>query len=242
MKTRMLAITFLAVLIGASTSLAKDFWTQPYEQWNKGQVTKMLNDSPWADTQTFTNLVGRDLDSPVGDAGVGVRGERETNDKFTIRFFSALPIREAYIRMYQIMNRYDEMNPQQRQDFDSRFKRALNLDVHDRVIVAVEFASNEPDTIRNMKQFWENSTSQTLKQSTFLICQGAGRVELLEYYPPSSDGTGAKFVFPRTVNGKPALDPGDREARFEFYVPPIDQKVLMNFKVSKMTYKDKLAY
>src|SRR2546430_12077951 len=98
----------------------------------------MLNDSPWAQSQTFT--------APIVSKDAGLAGEKELYYRFTARFFSARPVREAYVRMARLMNNYDQMAPDQRQEFDKRFQRALNLDVADRVIVAVEYATNDPNT------------------------------------------------------------------------------------------------
>ena len=232
------AIFFL--LFGAEVSLAQDSPKEPFEKWNRNQINQLINDSPWAHNQTLSTAMG---------SGSGVQGEKEIFNKFTVRFFSALPIREAYVRMMQIVNKYDEMIPEQRAEFDTRFKRALNLDVRDRVIVALEFASNDPEAIREMKHFLEISKAETLKQNAYLISQHLGRVELREYFPPSSDGTGAKFVFPRSVNGKQLIEPGDKEVRFEFNVPLVDrrgggssQKVLIAFKVPQMSYKGELSF
>jgi hypothetical protein len=230
----------LFFLLGATYLPAQDSWPEPFEKWNRNQVSRMLSDSPWSQNQTLsTSLSGKNS---------GLQGEKEIFNKFTVRFFSALPVREAYVRMMQILNKYDEMAPEQRREFESRFKRALSLDVSDRVIVALEFASNDPDANREMKRFFETARTETIKPNVYLISQHLNRVQLLEYFPPSSDGTGAKFVFPRTLNGQPVIAAGDKEVRFEFEVPLNDRnagnrpKLLVNFKVAKMVYKGELSY
>ncbi|MBI1940378.1 MAG: hypothetical protein HYS33_02595 [Acidobacteria bacterium] len=241
--TRRTAIVFpVFVILMVSHSPAKDFWEDPYTRWDKKDVVRMINDSPWAQIQTFSRGLERNLEQSVGGAGVGVSGDREIYNKFTVRFFSALPVREAYVRMFQIANNYDEATPEQKAEFDQRFNRALNLDVADRVILAVEFASNEPQTNRDMKQFFDLATAETLKQSVYLISQRLGRVQLKEYYPPSPDGTGAKFVFPRTVDGQAVLAPSDKEARLEFYLPVINQKLFIKFRVDRMVHQGALSY
>ena len=230
----------LFFLLGATHLAAQDSWPEPFEKWNRNQVSRMLSDSPWSQNQT--------LSSSLSGKNSGLQGEKEIFNKFTVRFFSALPVREAYVRMMQILNKYDEMVPEQRREFETRFKRALSLDVSDRVIVALEFASNDPDANREMKRFFETARTETIKQSVYLISQHLNRVELREYFPPSSDGTGAKFVFPRTLNGQPLIAAGDKEVRFEFEVPLIDRnggnrpKLLVNFKVPRMLYKGELSY
>jgi hypothetical protein len=229
---RALAVSVL--LFAASALLAKDFWEEPFEKWNREQVLRMLSDSPWAQSETFT--------VQIDSKDAGLRGEKELFFRFTARFFSARPVREAYVRLYRLMNNYDQMAPDQRQEFDKRFQRALNQDVADRVIVAVEHDTNVPDTARDLRSAFELATAETLKQRVYLISQRLGRVELLEYFPPSADGTGAKFVFPRTVNGQPVFGPQDKEIRFDFTAPVTNQRVFLTFKSAKMTYRGELSY
>jgi len=233
----------LLLLFGVTNLYAQEFWDEPYEKWNAKYVSRMINDSPWSQNQT--------LSTPLAGKDSGLQGEKEIYNKFTVRFFSSLPVRQAYVRMMQLMNKYDEMAPAQRTEFDTRFKRALTLDVSDRVIVSVDFSSNDPDANRDMKQYLATARTETIKQNVYLIGEHAGRVTLKEYFPPSSDGTGAKFVFPRTQNGKPVIAAGDKEARFEFEIPLVDRnaggltnrhKLSINFKVDKMIYKGELNY
>ena len=175
-----------AVLCAASILLAKDFWEQPLQKWKREDVQKLLTNSPWAAVQTFNDIKG-------GKDDPGVGGAKELFYKFTVRFFSALPVREAYVRMMQIMNKYDDMGTEERQQFDTKFKKALALDVSDRVIVAVEYATNDPNVLRDLNTFFSTAHAETLKQQVYLISQRLGRVQLKEYFPPSPDGTGAKL-------------------------------------------------
>src|SRR6476660_9369482 len=106
-RRAILCISFF--LFGATQLLAQDFWNDPFEKWNRNQVSRMLTDSPWSQNQTLsTNLSGKNS---------GLQGEKEIFNKFTVRFFSALPVRSAYVRMMQILNKYDEMAPEQRHEF-----------------------------------------------------------------------------------------------------------------------------
>jgi hypothetical protein len=212
---------------------SKDYWEQPFEKWKREDVVRMLNDSPWAQNTTFNQVAG-------GSAGQA--GEKELYYRFTVRFFSARPVREAYVRMSRLMNKYDDMAPEQRQEFDARFQRALNLDVADRVIIAVEYATNDQNVVRDLRTFFETARTDMLKQQVYLISQRLGRVDLKEYFPPSADGTGAKFVFPRTVNGQPVFGPQDKEVRFDFFAPVVNQRIFLTFKAAKMMYKDELSY
>src|SRR5437867_8713172 len=103
----------LFFLLGATHLLAQDFWSEPFEKWNRNQVSRMLNDSPWSQIQT--------LSSSLSGKNSGLQGEKEIFNKFTVRFFSAIPVREDYVRMMQILYKYDEMAHVQRRDLEYRF-------------------------------------------------------------------------------------------------------------------------
>lgn len=228
-------VVLLCVLLSsASLLLAKDFWEQPFDKWKREEVLRMLSDSPWAQRETFTVA--------IDNKSAGLEGEKELHYGFTVRFFSSRPVREAYVRMAQLMNNYDQMAPEQQQEFDTRFKRALNLDVADRVIVAVAYDTNNPNAERELRRFFEMATAEMLKQQVYLISQKFGRVELREYFPPSADGTGAKFIFPRVVNGQPVFGPQDKEVRFDFDVPVTHQHIFLTFRSAKMMYRGELSY
>ena len=234
MRFRKIALIFCVILIVAPLSGAKDFWEQSYENWNRGQVVTMLNHSPWAQ--------GQNIRVPIQGINSGINGEKEWTLDVIVRFFSALPIREAYVRMAELMNNYDEMAPDQKQEFAKRFSRALKLDVNTRVIVAADVASNVAETDRDLKRYFATATVDTLKQNVYLITPKQGRIQLIEYYPPSADGTGAKFIFPRNVNGNASVEQGDKQITLELYIPPVNQKVRVDFKVAEMSYQGELSY
>lgn len=224
------------IVLTVGVCVAKDFWQQPFEKWNNKQVVAVLGNSPWAQAQTEA--------IPIQGINSGAYGEKELYITLTARFFSSLPVRQAYVRMMELQNHYDEMNAEQRDEFAKRFSRALKLDVSNRVIVAVEISSNLPQWNRDSKQYFESNSSQTLKQNVYLIVPRIGRVQMVEYYPPSNDGTGAKFVFPRQIDGKPILDPADKEIDLEynFSTSSFGDKFLIHFNVDKMIYQGELSY
>src|SRR5262245_10201787 len=161
------AVPGLLLFLFVVTSLsAQEFWDEPFEKWNSKSVSRMISDSPWSQNQIFN--------TPMVDKDSGLRGEKEILSKFTVRFFSSLPVRQAYVRMMQLLNKYDEMAPAQRTEFDSRFKKALTLDISDRVIVSLDFSSNNPDSIRDVKQFFTTARTETIKQYVYLIGERTG--------------------------------------------------------------------
>lgn len=229
----------IAVSLTVAFPCAAGFWERSFTEWKRDQVLKLLGDSPWAKQVVLTSQVsGRGLE---GTARAGSRGERESYYVYTVRFFSALPVRHAYVRMMQIMNDYDEMPPAEQRAFDAQFSRALTMDTSGEIIVALEFGTNDRPTGMDVERVLKTTTAEQLKQNVFLISDRLGRVDLLSYFPPAPDGTGAKFIFPRRVDGKEVVVHDDRDVKFEFYVPGVDHKVLATWKVADLIYQGDLA-
>src|SRR5436190_2531374 len=98
---------------------AQDEWlNKPFEQWSKADVQKLLNDSPWARTQEarldFGSEVRRIAGAPTTSSGhqsTELGGANIAVDyRVTLRLRSALPIRQALVRLKQIEAKYDQMN------------------------------------------------------------------------------------------------------------------------------------
>jgi hypothetical protein len=236
MGTRRFATATALIVVSAACLFAKDFWENPFDKWSQKDVVKMITDSPWAASSTTAS-------SSLTKTG-GQAGENEIFYKITARFFSALPIREAYVRMSRIMNKYDDMNAEQKQQFDARFNKPLTLDFSDRVALVIDYTStpNDPNFTRDMKNFLDTATAETLKQNVYLITKANGRIDLKEYYPPGKMLPGATFVFPRAVGDKPVVNSGDKDLRFQVGWLPTVEGVYIDFKPQKMVYKGQLSY
>ncbi|MGH9338175.1 MAG: hypothetical protein ACRD1R_00935 [Acidobacteriota bacterium] len=235
----------LALVLSVTTAflLAKDFWEKPFSEWKEQEVRKMLTDSPWADQHVFT----RTLISEFQSSGVG--GEKELFDAYTVRFFTAIPIRQAYVRMLQLNHKYDEMVPEQKEQFDTQTSGFLSGESPD-IVVALDFASNDQSMSMQIQRTLQYQTTDQLKQLVYLFTDSAGQIPVKQYFAPGQDGTGAKFIFPRTIDGKPVVTPQDKEVKFEFEVPnsqstgsevSAPHRIFITWKVKDMMYQGQLA-
>jgi len=104
---------------------------------------------------------------------------------------------------------------------------------------AVELAKDNRYTAVISERF-ASATTDSMMSKAWLERKDGKHLNISEYAAPSSDGTGAKFVFPRMVDGKPFVEAGD-EIRF---VADMGRGVKVNwrFKVSDMNYNGKLEY
>lgn len=249
---------------------ADEYWKKPLENWTREEAEEMLTDSPWAKSFVLATDTGRkpmpsesigasgpasvpvqaqgslagslppDIRAERGRGG-DVPGEREIFDAYRVRLFSALPIRQAHLRKMQLDSGYDQMNAFQRDAFDRKTERATSLDVSDRIIVSLEFESNDRGSQMEVNRKLRELTTDQLKQSAYLITERFERLELQEYYPPSPDGSGVKFIYPRKLNGEPVVSSDDSELKFEFFVPGTTQKLYIIWKVNELQYGGELA-
>src|SRR5256714_14113535 len=114
------------IIVAASYALAQSgVLNKPYQQWTKPDVIKLLTDSPWARTQTIrlqrrsqvraiagqTSTVGGSLGTgpAVAQSGELSSAEDPVDYKFTLRLRSALPVRQAIVRLVQVGLQYGQM-------------------------------------------------------------------------------------------------------------------------------------
>jgi hypothetical protein len=239
MRIRSIPWALAIALAVCGLLLGKDFWERPYKEWKKNDAFKMLQDSPWAKTMTFAENVGG------GRGGAYDRtsdsGLQTVYNVARVRFFSSLPIREAHVRIAQMLNNYDAKSDAEKEQIDRTFAPALARDFSKNIIVALDFETNDQRTKANVDRYLQQLQVNLLKQSCYLISARLGRVTIEEYYPPSPDATGAKFLFPRTVDDKPVVSPEDKEVTFDMWFEGINQKIFIRFKVKDMMYNGQLS-
>lgn len=181
---------------------------------------------------------------PAGGARTGstTPGVDMPEFNFTARLFSAQPIRDAYVRMLQIMNHYDELPPDRQHAFDQQTDRFRHADFGQNVVIALSYQCNDPVAQLNLDKWFNSQTADTLKQNAYLFSPLAGQLQLYKYFP-NQGGLGAEFVFPRLYKNEPILQPGAGKMRFQLsYQPQIHQAIYLDFDPKEMTYRDQFSY
>lgn len=246
----------LAIVLAGLTTTSQD--KELWPKWDKGKVNKMLNSSPWAQTQTDTDTseltyspttasgsssIGSTASPTVGasNSGRDVQGARSDRGasnqamsvNYHVRFLSAKPIRQAFARMIEIQEKENKAVREQLGPFVER-------DFSEYIVVAVTFAASDNRFAGPVLQEFASATSGTLKSKAYLERSDGKRLFIMDYKPPVNDGLGAKFVFPRMVDGQPFLtNTGD--VRF---VAQLSDKINVNtkYKLQDMMYEGKLEY
>lgn len=248
MMRRILFICSAVILLTASAYAQK---AKPWTEWSEKEAEKILNDSGWGQTQTegdtattqpastsaiTSTTLARREDSNTSAAARVESGEKKDvpSVHFRVRLMSAKPIRAAFVRMVELQGASAEKMAALRTFIDREFA--------DYIVVTVSMDGTDRKRMGSVIQELTNGGEEALKTTTYLERKDGKRVALMAYRAPDpADGLGAKFVFPRMVDGKPFLDASSGEVRFGTELGKV-VKIYRRFKVSEMMYDGKLEY
>ena len=154
---------------------------------------------------------------------------------YNIRLFSARPVRQAFVRIMQLQRK--DLAP----DMVARLNTFAEAPSEDSIIVAVAVENPDANLLGKAMQIIRNATAVKLKNTTYLERTDGKRVYIEEYTPPGGDGFGARFIFPRMLDGKPFLSADATMMRF---VSELDSSIKLNmkYKVKEMMIDDRIEY
>src|SRR5262245_11732320 len=240
----------------ACSLVAQGQWEKkPYSEWSEKEAQKLLNDSPWGQTQVVS-----DTSQMFGNESLSSGASRVANVfhvNFRIRFLSAKPVRQAISRVMEL---------KQKGAVDERLASQLRAfaagDFPDYVVITVLCDSDQPNMrLQEATALLNSRTTADLKNNTFLELKDGRRVFLQEYQPPRNDGLGARFIFPRLLDGKPYITAESGEIHFFSELSqggalsrgqasvgaggssgPLNFNLDRRFKVAAMNFQGKLEY
>ncbi|MEK6324597.1 MAG: hypothetical protein AABN33_23390 [Acidobacteriota bacterium] len=203
------------VIIAASLMLAHPLTitaqraNKPYTEWSEKEATKLLNDSPWAQTHSFTDTA-RSASTQATGVGATTAIAEVINVHFRVRFLSAKPTRQAIARFVELQQK-GKLSEQ----MTTQLKAFAAADFPDYIVVTVVAESDKPSNmLQQANAALYKLTTSELKNNTYLVLRDGKRLFLQEYQPPRSDGFGARFIFPRLVNGTPFVTESGGEILF----------------------------
>jgi hypothetical protein len=209
-------ILLLTIFFGFGAAAQKQ--EKPWTEWSQKEAQKILDDSPWARTQTETDtseMFYSPTATPVTAAANATTADRAsqgatnqaTSIKLRIRFFTAKPVRQALVRMLESQKQLDTAAVE-------RLRAWANLHTDEYIIVAVSYEGPDRRYLGRVSQAFESAVTSILKNNTYLERRDGKRVFLTEYRPPKKDGFGAHFIFPRLLDGQPFLTVDSGSVRF----------------------------
>ena len=247
MRKQLQFLLLLVTLITSTPSITAQKKLKPWQEWSRKDAETVLNESAWGKTQTETDLsemMFRPQGAPDARSGASnadpLRDERggATNQasvvKYRIRFLSAKPIRQAFARLIALDQPSED--PRIKAHMDDFVGRQF-----DRwIAVTVGVEARDQRFSATALQALASSTTESLKNKTYLERRDGKRLFLHMYQAPSPDGLGAKYIFARIVDERQFLNDESGEVRFVSEVGKV--KLDMRFKVAEMKYDGQLEY
>ena len=227
---RVLIASALALLFAIASSAQ---WNKkPYTEWSEKDAMKVLNDSPWCQTQALT------VQSTGQETGQSCPMENY-DINFRVRFLSAKPTRQAIARRMELSQKGSV--PDQ---LAAQLKAFAAADFPDYIVITVSIDSEKATALlQESTQAFYKATLNQLKNDTYLAV-GSQRVFIKEYQPPGKDGFGARYIFPRLVDGKPFITPEGGEVLFNSATHSGTGMVTLRtrYKIKDMVFEGKLEY
>ncbi|HOB51384.1 MAG TPA: hypothetical protein PK176_01290 [Acidobacteriota bacterium] len=243
------------IALAAATLSAADYWEKkPYAKWSEKEARKMIMQSPWcvefswSSTGSSGDSLTQDAtayepSSPVGTATSRgatdtVGSEREILTIVRVMLFSSRPVRSA---VAVLAAKGDAGRIERLKDFAER-------DFGDEIVVAwvLDSKPKGATSVADLDRQLRALAVGELANETFLATSSGKKVFLKDYIPPTPDGTGAKFVFPRFLpDGTPLITAADKTLRFQtkkFQMRDDDISVDATFKLDKMIFNGQLDY
>ncbi len=236
-------VASVAVVVFLISAVSAQWDKKPYTEWSQQETEKILNNSPWGQTQALTDTskmfdTGRRLDS--GQSRVA----DVTQVNFRIRLLSAKPLRQAICRSMEIQQK-GELPAQ----LAAQLRAFAAADFPDYIVITVTVESQNPSSeFQAATSVLGKITTAELKNDTYLLVKGGKKVFLKEYQSPRNDGLGARFIFPRLVEGKPFIT---ADAESVLFYSELGQSLRvaskpiflnMRYKTGDMMFQGKLEY
>jgi hypothetical protein len=152
-----------------------------------------------------------------------------------IRFITAKPVREGFAArlLRSATNPPAELAGQLQTVIDNGFG--------DFTVVAVNVDGQNPQTVNATMMALMRLKTADVAEKAYLERKDGKRLPLMEYKAPVNDDMGGKFIFARTLDGEPFLNPESGSVKFVLNLSG-NLKLNARFDVAKMMYDGKLEY
>lgn len=172
-----------------------------FKRWTKEEIIKIISDSPWAQVRQT------EVNSTSGG----------TYPSVTIRLRSAVPIRQALVRLKQIETNYDKMDAAKRAEFDVKYQGTLDCPAcQENYVVTISPPISDQRYVSGVYGL-KGATLKLLQGKVYLVNDKGEKRELVHFVAPKNDDDEATFFFPRKdAQGKPFLTKENAKFTFVF--------------------------
>jgi hypothetical protein len=238
-------------LVHAQNELPK----QPFSRWSKTEVEGVLNNSPWAKQQELRIKFDKEAQKAAGSYS-GVSGSAAAQSQmevtsqppvdfvFTLRLRSALPVRQALVRLKALETNIEKLSDQQRTAYETQVKGLLECPAcAGNYVVTLSSKSKDSPGADAVYTTFKGGRLADLQRYVYLANERGDRRTLIHFVPPRAPGDDAVFFFPRTdEKGAPLLTTDNKELLIN--LADNQANSITNFKidVTKLVLNGKIEF
>jgi hypothetical protein len=246
----------LLVLAGCGSVFAQsELPDKPYQHWSKGEAEKILNNSPWAKQQEVRIKFDKETQTAAGSYS-GVSGTAAAQSKtevtsqvpsdfiFTLRLRSAVPVRQAVVRLKQLETNIEKMDPKDRAAFENQIKGLLDCPAcaNNYVITLSSKSKSNPGADAVYATF-KGGRLADLQRYIFIANERGERRQLIHFVAPKAPGDEAIFFFPRLdEKGATLLTLDSKELLINLANNQADSITNFKIDVSKLKLNGKVEF
>ncbi|MEJ7625105.1 MAG: hypothetical protein WKF34_14025 [Pyrinomonadaceae bacterium] len=260
MKYSKILLSVLIALVAFSAAGQK-LAEKPLEKWSKDDALEVLNNSAWAkpyqSTTGSANAAASQIAREQGQtASSGGSNPRSVGRDFgpppvTLRLFSAMPIRQAMVRLRQVDINYDKLTGEEKKKFDASQAKFLECAIcKDYYVVTLNKAVDSSGNTTE-EGIFQGMTAAELKGNIRLLNDKGEMRELVQFNPPRNARDQAVFYFKRLNEaGQPLLTKESKNVKFVFDSAFLATKNrfayllprTFEFAIQKMMVKDDIVF
>jgi hypothetical protein len=248
------------LVLGACTAViaayAQSAWTvKPFRQWSRSDAENILENSPWSSHQEVRLQFEKERQTAAGSYS-GVSSASAANSQtevmsdlpvdfiFTLRLRSALPVRQALVRLKQLESDSKKLSKKDLETFDTQIKGLLECPAcaGNYVVTLSSKSLNRPGADAVYTTF-KGGRLPDLQRSVFLANERGERRELVHFVAPRVPGEEAIFFFPRLdEKGAPLLTPESKLLLVNLSDKQVNSVSNFKIDVSKLVMNGKVEF
>lgn len=181
-------------------------------------MEKILNNSPWAKQQEVRIKFDKETQTAAGSYS-GISGAAAEHSKtevtsqvpadfvFTLRLRSALPVRQAVVRLKELETNIEKMDPKDRIAFEAQVKGLLDCPAcANNYVITLSSRSRSNPGADAVYSTFKGGRLADLQRYIYIANERGDRRQLIHFVPPKAPGVEAIFFFPRLdEKGAPLL-------------------------------------
>jgi hypothetical protein len=250
------AILVFACCIAAIAAYAQSGWTvKPFTQWSRSDAENILENSPWSSHQEVRLQFEKERQTAAGSySGVSaasaagsqteVMSDLPVDFVFTLRLRSALPVRQALVRLKQLESDSKKLSRKDLENYDTQIKGLLECPAcaGNYVVTLSSKSLNRPGADAVYTAFKGGRLSD-LQRFVYLANERGERRQLIHFVAPRAPGDDAIFFFPRLdEKGAPLLTPESKQLLINLSDKQVNSVSNFKIDVSKLVMNGKVEF